>query len=62
MSWVRGLRLVGGAIGQLAVSLSKIITPVEDHHGATLIGGEDNDIRIGTTLIGGEDNDIRIGA
>ena len=59
---VRGQWLVDGTINQLVVSLSKIITPVEDHHGATLIGGEDNDIRIGTTLIGSEDNDIRIGA
>ena len=37
---IRVLRLVDGMIGQLAVSLGKIFTPVKDDHGAAVIGGE----------------------
>ena len=36
--WVRGQRLIGGVIGQLAFRLCKMISPVKDNLVAVLIG------------------------
>ena len=38
---VGGQRLIDGAIGQLAISFSKIVIPLDDDNGAALIGGKD---------------------
>ena len=42
-----GYGLVDGPIGQLALSLGKIVTLIQDDCGAAIIGREDKDVGIG---------------